>query len=140
MERTANCKLKLERMNASLNHKEGDQVPISDFFWGSFLQRWKEELGLPKDTDIYKYYDLDYIVTVPNMDPHIKPFEILKKTEEEIVVKTGFEATLRKKFHVPMPKFVDFETNARYHFRRELRNRRKTCTQIWEIPTSAWKI
>ncbi len=109
--RTENCKKKLERMNKTLHHQEADRVPISDFFWSRFLKRWREELGLPEDTDIYRYYDLDWIVTVPNMDPHIKNFEILKKTDEEVVVKTGFEAIIRKKFEDPMPAFLKFETD-----------------------------
>ena len=111
MERTAKCLAKLERMNKTLRHEEPDRVPVSDFFWGSFLERWRKELGLLADTDIYTYYDLDWIVTVPNMDPHIKQFEILKETEEEVVVRTGFEAVLRKKFADPMPAFLRFETD-----------------------------
>jgi len=111
MERTANCLKKLERMNKALNHEEPDRIPVSDFYWGSFLERWRKEKGLPSDTDIYKYYDLDWIVTIPNMDPHIKEFEVIKETDEEVVVRTGFEAILRKKFADPMPEFMDFETN-----------------------------
>ncbi len=111
MERTENCLKKLDRMNKTLRHEEADRVPISDFFWGSFLERWRKDLGLAKDTDVYKYYDLDWIVTIPNMDPHIKQFEILKETEEEVVVRTGFEAVLRKKFKDPMPEFIGFETD-----------------------------
>jgi len=111
MERTANCLKKLERMNKALNHEEPDRVPVSDFFWGSFLERWRTEKGLPDDTDIYTYYDLDWIVTVPNLDPHIKPFEVIKETDEEVVVRTGFEAILRKKFADPMPEFIAFETD-----------------------------
>ncbi len=111
MERSANCLAKVERMNKALRHQEPDRVPISDFFWGSFLSRWRQDLGLPPDTDIYKYYDLDWIVTIPNMDPHIKPFEILKETEEEVVVRTGFEAIIRKKFADPMPEWLGFDTD-----------------------------
>lgn len=111
MERTANCLAKLDRMNKTLHHQEADRVPVSDFYWGSFLERWRKDLGLPAGTDIYKYYDLDWIVTVPNMDPHIKPFEILKETDEEVVVRTGFEAVIRKKFADPMPAFLKFETD-----------------------------
>ncbi|HEU19431.1 MAG TPA: hypothetical protein ENO00_08675, partial [Deltaproteobacteria bacterium] len=59
----------------------------------------------------YYHYDLDWIVTVPNMDPFIRSFEIRKEDEEEVVVKTGFGAIMRKKFTAPMPEFVDFETN-----------------------------
>ena len=111
MNRTANCLKKLERMNKTLRHEEADRVPVSDFFWGSFLERWRKEKDLPADTDIYKYYDLDWVVTTPNMDPHIKDFEIIRETSEEVVVRTGFEAVLRKKFSDPMPEFLDFETN-----------------------------
>jgi hypothetical protein len=112
MERTANCLAKLDRMNKTLRHQEADRVPISDFFWGSFLERWRKDLGLPAGTDIYKYYDLDWIVTVPNMDPHIKPFEILEETGEHVVVRTGFEAMIKKQFADPMPAFLKFETDS----------------------------
>ena len=111
MERTTNCLKKLERMNKAIRHQEPDRVPISDFFWGSFLERWRKELGLPADEDIYKHYDLDWVVTMPNMDPHIKPFETLKETDEEVVVRTGFEAVIRKKFADPMPEWLGFDTD-----------------------------
>ena len=60
---------KLNRLNTALQHREPDRVPISDFFWGGFKERWRKELGLAGDADPYYYYDLDWIVTVPNMDP-----------------------------------------------------------------------
>ncbi len=112
MERTANGLAKLNRLNKTLRHEEADRVPISDFFWGSFLERWRKDLGLPAGTDIYKYYDLDWIVTVPNMDPHIKPFEILEETGEHVIVRTGFEAVIKKQFADPMPAFLKFETDS----------------------------
>jgi uroporphyrinogen decarboxylase len=102
---------KLERMKKALSHQEPDRVPISDFFWGSFTQRWRKELDLPEDANPYYYYDLDWISTVTNMDPFIRSFETLKENSEEVVVKTGFGAIMRKKFNAPMPEFVDFETN-----------------------------
>jgi hypothetical protein len=111
MERTTNCLAKLERMNKALRHEEPDRVPVSDFFWGSFLERWRDEKDLHPDTDIYAYYDLDWIVTVPNMDPHIKDFEVLSETDEQVIVRTGFEAVIRKKFADPMPEFVAFGTD-----------------------------
>lgn len=111
MNRSDNCLAKLERMKKTLRHEEGDQVPISDFFWGSFLKRWREELGLPPDTDIYRYYDLDWRNFNPNVDPHIKPFEILEQNAEEVMVRTGFEAVLRKRLDYPMPAYLKFETD-----------------------------
>lgn len=112
MERTQKCREKLERMNKTLRHEEADRVPISDFFWGSFIKRWQEELGLPADTNIYTYYDLDWIVTIPNMDPHIKDFDIISENDEEVVVRTGFEAVIQKKYADPMPRFLKFETDS----------------------------
>jgi len=86
-------------------------VPISDFFWESFIERWRRELGLPADANPYYYYDLDWIVTVPNMDPWIRPFQTLKETPEEVVVKTGFGAIMHKHFEFPMPEMRDWETD-----------------------------
>ncbi|MHC4476498.1 MAG: uroporphyrinogen decarboxylase family protein, partial [Planctomycetota bacterium] len=109
VERTADCLKKLDRMNKTLRHEEPDRVPISDFFWGSFLHRWRRDLGLDAGTDIYEYYDLDWIVTIPNMDPHVREFEILKEGNEEVVVRTGFGAVIRKKFAFPMPEYVSWD-------------------------------
>ncbi len=109
--RSENTLKKLERMQKALSHEEPDRVPISDFFWSGFIKRWRQELGLAEDANPYYHYDLDWIVTVPNMDPFIRSFETLKENEEEVVVKTGFGAIMRKKFSAPMPEFIDFETN-----------------------------
>src|SRR5512136_1856047 len=111
MVRTAGSLAKLDRMKKTLRHEEADRVPVSDFFWGSFLDRWRRDLGLPPGTDIYRYYDLDWIVTIPNMDPHIKEFQILDETPEHVIVRTGFEAVIRKKFADPMPAFLKFDTD-----------------------------
>lgn len=111
MQRSTACLAKLERMRKALRHQEPDRVPISDFFWSAFLERWRRELGLKPDADIYRYYDLDWVVTIPNMDPRIQPFETLHESAEEIVVRTGFRAVLRKKRDYPMPAFLAFETD-----------------------------
>ncbi|MEN6453087.1 MAG: uroporphyrinogen decarboxylase family protein [Prolixibacteraceae bacterium] len=108
-DRTSNCLLKLERLNKSLRHEEPDRVPISDFFWGSFVKRWRKELSLPNNADPYYYYDLDWIVTIPNMDPRIRPFETIREDETEVVVKTGFLTTMRKRFDFPMPEFIAWD-------------------------------
>lgn len=110
--RSASCLAKLDRMNKTLRHQEADRVPISDFFWTSFLTRWRRELGLPADADIYKYYDLDWIVTTPNMDPHIKGFQIIKEEDHDTILKTGFEAVIRRREGVQMPYFEHFDTDS----------------------------
>ena len=116
-ERSENCLAKLKRMNDTLKHREADRIPVSDSYWGSFLDRWREELGLSRDTDIYRYYDLDWIVTLPNIDPHIKTFEIINEDENEVTVRTGYEAVIRKKFSDPMPAYLTFETDTQEKMR-----------------------
>ena len=103
---------KLERMSKALRHQVPDRVPISDFFWGGFVKRWREELGLPADASPYYHYDLDWIVTVANMDPLIRPFETIKEDEAEVVVKTGFGAVMRKKFDFPMPESIGWDVDS----------------------------
>ena len=110
-ERKPNTLKKLERMNKALRHEEPDRVPISDFFWGGFTRRWREELGLAEDANPYYHYDLDWIVTVPNMDPWIRSFETLKETPEEVIVRTGFGAVMHKLFALPMPEMRSWETD-----------------------------
>jgi uroporphyrinogen decarboxylase len=109
--RKENTLRKLERFNKALRHEEPDRVPVSDFFWGSFTRRWRQELSLPADANPYYHYDLDWITTVPNMDPWIRPFATLKETAEEVVVKTGFGAIMHKHFAFPMPEMRTWETD-----------------------------
>ena len=111
MERKEGTLKKLERMKKTLSHQEPDRVPISDFFWGSFVQRWRKELDLADDASPYYHYDLDWIVTVPNMDPQIRPFETIKEDAKEVIVKTGFGAIVRKQFDFPMPESVGWDTD-----------------------------
>jgi hypothetical protein len=109
--RKDNTLKKLTRLKTALRHQEPDRVPISDFFWGGFIRRWRAELGLPADANPYYYYDLDWICTVPNMDPWIRSFETIEETPEEVVVKTGYGAIMRKVFSCPMPEFIAWETD-----------------------------
>ncbi|MEI6779487.1 MAG: uroporphyrinogen decarboxylase family protein [Verrucomicrobiota bacterium] len=109
--RKENTLKKLERLNQALRHQEPDRVPISDFFWGGFTRRWRKELGLPDDASPYYHYDLDWVVTIPNMDPWIRPFETIKETSDEVVLKTGFGAIMHKHFEFPMPEMRAWETD-----------------------------
>ena len=102
MNRSDSCLKKMARMDGALHHREVDRVPVSDFFWGSFLERWRRELGLPPDTDIYRYYDLDWIAPPEHGSAH-QGVRDRAGGRQEIVVRTGYEAVIRKKFADPMP-------------------------------------
>jgi len=110
-DRGENTLAKVRRMNQALSHEEPDRVPISDFFWGSFIERWQKDLELPPDANPYYHYDLDWIATVPNMDPWIRPFETIAETQEEVVGKTGFGAIVHKRFDCPMPEMAAWDTD-----------------------------
>jgi uroporphyrinogen decarboxylase len=109
--RTEDARKKVARVRAALAHREADRIPIGESFWGAFARKWREHFRLPPSTDLYDHYDLDWVVTVPNMDPHVREFQVLRETPEEIVVRTGFEAEIRKIYAAPMPEFVRFSTD-----------------------------
>jgi uroporphyrinogen decarboxylase len=100
---------KIERMRAALSHRERDRVPVGEAFWTGFLLRCKDKWG--QDFDPYRHFDLDYVTIVPNMDPRIQPFEIISQEGDDIVVKTGFGATIRRSGRLPMPHFDSFSVH-----------------------------
>ena len=112
MQKTPKARAKIARVTQALRHQEPDRIPLFEYYWTAFLRRWRQELGLPDDADPYRYYDIDVINVGPNMDPHIRPFEILKQTDEETLVRTGFGANVRKVHDFPMPQYVSFETDS----------------------------
>lgn len=97
---------KTQRIRDALQQREGDRVPVGEFFWTGFLKRCKARWG--EGFDPYRHWDLDYIVVTPNMDPRIQPFEIVSQSGENIVVRTGFGATIRRRGDAPMPHYETF--------------------------------
>ncbi len=79
---------------------------MASFFWSNHLRRANAQFGAGFDP--YKVYDLDYIVVTPNLDPHIKDFEIISQDGEDIILKTGFEATIKRSGTIVMPHFEEF--------------------------------
>ena len=87
---------KVERVITTLrDRKEADRVPLGDFYWTEFLNKWREKFNLPSDTDIYEYYDLDVKVISPNMDPKVESCQIVEETPEYVVFKSGFGCTVK---------------------------------------------
>lgn len=101
---------KIKRLQAVLAHKESDRVAAGDSFWTGFNLKCKKKFG--ENFDIYRHADLDYIIVTPNMDPHIKPFEIIEEKGGDIVLRTGFEAVVKRAGDAPMPHFESFSINS----------------------------
>ena len=97
---------KIRRMRDALSHREGDRVPAGEFFWTGFLKPYRARFG--EGFDPYRHFDLDYVVVTPNLDPRIQPFEILRESAGEIVLRTGFGATIRRSGEAPMPRYEEF--------------------------------
>jgi len=104
------AKEKADRLRAALAHREGDRVPVGEFYWTGFLKRCQRKWG--DSFDPYCHFGLDYVVINPNMDPQIREFEVLEERGEDIVVKTGFGATIRRSGDLPMPSFQAFSVNS----------------------------
>jgi len=101
---------KIERVRAALERREPDRVPMGEFFWTTFIRRARREGHIPADFDPYRHWDLDMVVLTPNMDPHIRPIEVLEESDARTVVRTGFGATIEVHASCPMPHYADFAT------------------------------
>ena len=97
---------KIFRLRKALSHENSDRIPVSDFFWTGFMKNARKSFG--EDFDPYRYFDLDYIVITPNMDPHIQQFEIIEEKGEDIIIKTGFGAVVKRSGTAPMPHYNSF--------------------------------
>lgn len=97
---------KERRIRAAFTHQESDRVPAGDFFWHGFLENCRTLWG--PDFDPYRFFDLDYVVVGPNLDPRIQPFQVLQPDPDDLIIKTGFGATIRSTADAPMPAFQGF--------------------------------
>lgn len=109
------AKKKIQRVVDALECRQPDRVPISDFFWSGFVKRCRKELALGGAFDPYRYWDLDYVVINPNMDPHLKGLEVLENTPERKLLKTGFEAIIERRRDHPVPNYIRHYTDEWRH-------------------------
>jgi len=107
---TTDGQVKTRRVIAALEHREPDRVPMGEFFWTNFIRRVKQEMDVRDDFNPYVHWDLDMVVLIPNMDPHVENVQVIEDTPEHKVVTTGFGATIELRGTYPMPRYVDFDT------------------------------
>lgn len=58
-----------ERVRAVLDGRVPDRIPFRDNYWPEFRKRYLSERGLPRDTDLLRHFDHDFVVMVPVMGP-----------------------------------------------------------------------
>ncbi|QUI22442.1 hypothetical protein HZI73_09070 [Vallitalea pronyensis] len=98
---------KLQRIkDAAAFNYQCDRIPVGEFFWTGFIDKCISKWG--EDFDPYVFFDLDYIPITPNLDPHIKPFEIVKQKGDDIYIRTGFEAIIHRSGDIVMPHYDSF--------------------------------
>ncbi len=100
---------KERRLREALAHRQPDRIPAGECYWTGFLKRCRALWG--DDFDPYRFFDLDYVIVNPNMDPQIRTFEVLAQDGDDIVLKTGFGATIRRSGDKPMPHFEGFSVS-----------------------------
>jgi len=111
-------KEKTKRVLKALSYEKPDRIPITEYFWDEFLEKWRKEKHLSEDKDIYQYYNLDLKIISPNMDPQIESCQIIKQTKEHVIFKSGFGCTLKKNYSTPIPQFLDFSLPSAKEYER----------------------
>jgi len=97
-----------ERITAAIEHREGDRVPMWESFWGSTIERWKQE-GLPENADLYAYFGLDPTHTTAIDWTCQFPTETIEETDEYVITRTN-NGVMQKSFkgHDSTPLWWDF--------------------------------
>lgn len=97
-----------ERMTRMYGHREADRVPVTDDPWGSTVERWNRE-GLPKGMSYVDYFELDDMVHVGVDNSPRFPTLVVEETEEYVIHKSSWGATLKGWKHAGgVPEFMDF--------------------------------
>jgi hypothetical protein len=100
---------KLKRVQTALSCREPDRIPRFDLFWQEFIDKWIAEKNLPADTNINEYYDMDFVLCVPNEDPRITSYTHIERGDDYTIFKSGFGCTLKKADYSPMPGYLEFD-------------------------------
>lgn len=99
------AEIKTERTLKALHHEVPDRMPKTDAFWRLFVEKWKKEKNT--DDDIYEYYDMDMVIQFPNIEPIISHKEIIEKTGEYEIYRTGFGYKIKQKYDCVMPQYLE---------------------------------
>ncbi len=97
-----------ERFERMFAHREADRVPIIDSPWAATIERWQRE-GMPEDVSFVDFFGLDHVAYLGVDNSPRYPGGVVEETDEYVVHKTQWGATLRNWKHAAStPEFLDF--------------------------------
>ena len=97
-----------ERFRRMFEHREADRVPIIDSPWGATIERWRAE-GMPEGVSFVDFFDLDHVAGIGVDNSPRYEAKTIEETDEYIVSKTVWGATLKNWKHAAStPEFLDF--------------------------------
>lgn len=105
-----------ERMQAALNRKPVDMLPVAVTPWGATVQRWVQEGHIAPGEDVAEHFGQDmrsagWLNSTVDLD--FQPV-VIEDTEETILHLDGNGAKLRRhKLHESTPEHVDFTVKDR---------------------------
>ena len=113
-----------ERMQAALDRKPIDMLPIAISPWGATIERWRQEGHLRQGEDILEHFGQDmrsagWLNSTVDLD--FQPVTI-KETDETILQLDGNGAKLRRhKLHDSTPEHIDFTVKDRATWEKHAR-------------------
>lgn len=101
-----------ERIDAALEHREADRIPIQDNPWNTTVRRWREE-GLPEDVSPHEYFGYE-LMNVGADTSFRFPVEKVDETDEYVLERNANGALRRQwKDKTGTPECVDFLIKSR---------------------------
>ena len=109
----------MQRVEATLNFKPLDYIPLYDQYWGGFVAAWRIRHGLPSrtdvppddivrdDADIETYFHLDMTKAIPNEDPWPSLKQFLRWEGEYIIEQDGWGRVVRRKATSPYGQLLE---------------------------------
>jgi uroporphyrinogen decarboxylase len=86
-----------ERVMKSLNYGVPDRIARFDEYWPEFKDIVVEKYGLPNDTDLQDYFDVDIRIAAPDESFFPLKKEILEETDAYVIERSGWGSLWKHK-------------------------------------------
>lgn len=83
------------RVRAALGFEIPDRVPRFDSFWPEFVEGWRREKELGRESTPEDYYGIDLVVAVADETPWPSTAELLADNGGDTIVRDGWGRTMR---------------------------------------------